>query len=408
MEKFIKQVKEEDSKGSNNLSKIDKKSVVIGLGVIGALGALTFFFGGEKTEVAVKYGVTTNEVKETVKEVVSPVYKEQKEIRKTQEELTKQITALNQTLADLKEVLKEKKQDDNNSNGGMPPIDIPNVIMGEGGIQNPQQGGSFNDQTVSIEPPKPKMRVITVESIEEGNLNNNSILTSLNVDNKEDKLKKKEEESPTVYIPAGSIAEGRLMYGFIAPESGMFPPVLLEFTKPIRTANGHFIPLQKCLITTSAQYDLSQGVAILGGIKSKLSCVLNNGRVVEKDVNIAVGEEKKGDVVRIGLTGKEQWLTGKDFATITSLVSISGMASSYKQGLIQQSITPQGNVLTAIQNRGLYSILGGVNEGVNRFVDFWMKKYDRKVPAIKVNPKDKIFIVFVDGVDTGIKQEELM
>ncbi len=383
MEKFIKQAKDENNNKKKSLPKINNfKSVLIGGGVILALGFAVFFLRGG-TEVQVKTGVSTKEVKNTVTEIVEPIYSQQKEIKKQTEETQKTLQALNENIKELNQTLKqlkEEKQTSTYSQEVMP----QEVIQGESVKPKKQEPLFHHIEVVKLEPEGSKEVSKLVQQV-----------------------KKKQEKKPSVYIPAGSIVEGKLLYGFVAPESGMFPPVVVEFTKPIRTANDFFIPAQKCLITTSAQYDISQGVAILGGVKSTLSCVLRNGKVVEVPVNIAVGEEIKGKTVQIGLSGEEKWLTGKDFATITGMVSLSGMASSYKQGLVQQSLTPQGNAITVIKDRGLYSVAGGVNAGVNKFVEFWMKKYDKKVPAIEVKPKKRVFVVFVNGADLKVSPKEL-
>ena len=391
MEKLIKQVNKEikDKKTKRGLNLRNFKSTIIGIVIIATLGILAFFFKGG-TEVRVTTGVTTKEVANTVTEIVKPIYQQQRKIEKQAEETQKTLNALNKNIEELNKTLKDLKDQKTTTKT------VSNIMPSE-----VIQADTTEEQSILAQ--QPLFSHIEVEE-ELNKLNNN---LSTNIYTQTVKTVKKKKKEPTVYIPAGSIVEGKLLYGFVAPESGMFPPVLLEFTKPIRTANDFFIPAQKCLITTSAQYDISQGLAILGGLKSTLSCVLKNGKVVEIPVNVAVGEEIKGKTVQIGLSGKEIWLSGKDFATITSMVSLSGMASSYQQGLVQQNVTTQGNVITAIQDRGLYSVLGGVNAGVNKFVEFWMKKYDKKVPAIKVEPKRRVFIVFVNGADLQISPKEL-
>lgn len=394
MDKFIKQVGNKE-KVKKKISLADnKKSILIGAGILVALGAIAFFVGGGGTQVEVKTGISQRDVKQTITEVVRPLYEKQQKLEKQQEETVNTLNKLEKVLASLNETLKKEKEGNSLQPNTTerkpiaPPIAPPTQIITEKGVQ------------VQVKKEEPLFRHIEVNTVEgQGKKTEKVRIGMYQV--------KKKKTNPSVYIPAGSIAEGKLLYGFVAPESGMFPPVVVEFTKPIRTANDFYIPAQKCLITTSAQYDISQGLAILGGLKSTMSCVLRNGKVVEIPVNVAVGEEKKGGTVQIGLTGQEVWLTGKDFATLTTMVSLGSMANSYKQGLVQQSMTPQGNVITAIKNRGLYSVLGGVSAGVNKFVDFWMKKYDKKVPAIKVKPKKRVFIVFVNGADLGITPKEL-
>lgn len=393
MEKIIKQSKEQ--KKEKNFFKDNKKALIIGGSVIGILLVILLFFGKKELNVQVQSGIAPTEVEKSVEEVVRPIYEQNKKIQEQQKELLSSIKELNSTLKQLNENLskrpiKQRKTEEKKENKGL--SIIPSEII---------QGKEVQEEEEVTQKPV---------------LNHISTYSSSGLKapfNKQDitpipQPVKKKKEKPSVYIPAGSIVEGRLLYGFIAPERGMLPPVVLEFTKPIRTANDFYIPAQKCLITTSAQYDISQGLAILGGLKSTLSCVLKSGKVVEIPVNIAVGEEKTKDgLVQIGLTGKEKWLTKEDFAKISSMGTITGIASGMQQGLVEQSITPQGNVVTAIKDRGLYAVLQGVNQGTQKFFEFWMRKYERKVPAIVVQPKQRVFIVFVKGADLGIEEKEI-
>lgn len=199
---------------------------------------------------------------------------------------------------------------------------------------------------------------------------------------------------------------GTLLYSFTAPSEGMFPPVVIEIEKSAITANHWKVPIEKCFVLVKAQYDISTERAILGGNDSIMSCVLRNGKVIEKKVNIAVGEEINGEV-QMGLSGVEKWLTGEDFAKIATLSTAQGVSAGLQQALMTQSMTVYGNVMSSIKNRGEYAILGGINNAFNRFYDFWMKKYDKKVPAIEVTAPRPVFITFVNGIDLDVSDKDL-
>jgi len=212
---------------------------------------------------------------------------------------------------------------------------------------------------------------------------------------------KKSQHKKSVYIPAGSIVAGELMYGFTAPESGVLPPVVIKITKPIWTANNWYMPFQECLIVTKAQYNISENLAQVGGRGSTFTCVLPNGHVIETSVDVAIGEDlstRDGhyEVTTIGLRGKEKWLTGKQLAEIAAMYGLQGFANSLQNLQTNQDITSTGNVVTTIKNGFAYSVAGGVGQAMNGFLQFWLKQYNDKVPAIQVPPK-KVFIVFVQG-----------
>jgi len=212
---------------------------------------------------------------------------------------------------------------------------------------------------------------------------------------------KKSRNEKNVYIPAGSIVEGELMYGFTAPESGVLPPVVIKIIKPIWTANNWYMPFQECLIVSKAQYNISENLAQVGGEGSTFTCVLPNGRVIETPTDVAIGEDlttNNGhyEVATIGLRGKEKWLTGKQLAEIAGMYGLQGFANSFQNIQTNQDMTTAGSVITTIKNGFAYSLAGGIGQASNGFIQFWLRQYDNKVPAIEVPPK-KVFIVFVQG-----------
>jgi len=217
---------------------------------------------------------------------------------------------------------------------------------------------------------------------------------------------KKSQNKKFVYIPAGSISEGELMYGFTAPESGVLPPVVIKIIKPIWTANNWYMPFQECLIVTKAQYNISENLAQVGGEGSTLSCVLPNGKVIETPIDVAIGEDLTTnndhyEVATIGLRGKEKWLTGKQLAEIAGMYGLQGFANSLQNIQTNQDMTTAGNIITTIKNGFAYSLAGGVAQASNGFIRFWLRQYKDKVPAIEVPPK-KVFIVFVQGAKLHI------
>jgi len=175
---------------------------------------------------------------------------------------------------------------------------------------------------------------------------------------------------------------GTLLYSFTAPSEGMFPPVVIEIEKSAVTANRWKVPIEKCFVLVKAQYDISTERAILGGKDSVMSCVLKDGKVIEKKVNIAVGEEINGNV-QTGLSGTEKWLTGEDFAKISTLSTVQGITAGLQQSLMTQSITTSGSVVSSISNRGQYAVLSGVNNAFNRFYEFWMKNTIKRFLRLK-------------------------
>ncbi len=407
--------------------------VVVGLMVIGMI-----FHHGES--VKIEQGLTKDQVKQTVEETIKPLVEQQQQLEKqlqsqkeavatatntqnqnnqnknnnTQQQNTQQQnTQQKPTQANTQQQATTQKPNQNHAS-------LPNLLglAPKPSNQLPHSQYNMPPQQASLPPltspvvsgkeeevppkPKPEMVFLTMPVPKKGYQQSNFTQTE-----------KKSQHKKSVYIPAGSIAEGELLYGFTAPESGVLPPVVVKIIKPVWTANNWYMPFQECLITTKAQFNVSEDLANVGGNGSILSCVLPNGRVIQTKVDVAIGEDTtknadKVDIATIGLRGKDVWLSGKELAAIASLYGLEGFANALQNIQQEQSMTAYGSVITSIKNSAEYSIAGGVAQGMNAFIQFWLKKYQDKVPAIEVAPK-KVFIVFVNGarIDASPYKEEL-
>ena len=450
IEKVIK-AKQEDEKaqGKNffknfdpkNISK-NKKTVIIA-GSIGALivSATVFHFLMSSPHVEIKQGLTKQDVKQLVNNTLQPIVQNQQQMQQELQQLAKQ-NSTNSSASLPRNQGNSSTQTSNTSNTynnstsspkstniphstGIPPtaskpsntqpqeINLP--PLGEMTTSMPRSTSpskeitslppNNNYQSLSAlsqqQPPQIKMHVKTMPQEKKRELSNNTIIGNSSSNQSEKKRHK------YVYIPAGSIAEGQLMYGFVAPQSGVLPPVVIKIVRPVWTANNWYEPFQECLIVAKAQFDPSQVLAVVGGEDSTLSCVLPNGKVVQKQVDVAIGDRATKDgLAQVGLTGKEKWLTGKQMAEIMSMYGIAGFAQGIQNAQVQQSMTTAGTTLSAITNEGLYSAMGGVNQALQGFLNFWLQQFQNVKPVIQVPPK-KVFIVFIKGVNTGIKQNEM-
>lgn len=437
LEKIIKKDASKEGEGSTNKMPINlkDKKIIIGGGIIGGLFLIILlgkmFSGGETVQV--QQGVGTKEVKAVVEETTKPLaekLQQQEEINKQLLEMLKKQQEEGQKASEKKE---EKKEEPSSPLSALFPSPAPSQPQPLPAPQPaPTPMPSFPMPEEKKEPPKPKLNHKSLAIEKEGKLiipevnesNGKSTSSSgdgvppvyvadengmpvlnkntTNASSSDGNVKKKK----SVYIPAGSMTYGTLLYSFTAPSEGMFPPVVIEIEKSAITANKWKVPIEKCFVLVKAQYDVSSERAILGGNDSIMSCVLRDGKVIEKKVNIAIGEEINGNV-QMGLSGTEKWLTGEDFAKIGSLATAQGITAGLQQSLMTQSMTAYGSVMSSIKNRGEYAVLGGINTAFNRFYDFWMKKYDKKVPAIEVVAPRPVFITFVNGVDLEVSDKDL-
>ncbi len=402
---MVRKFLQEEEKTSSNKGKREKfekllkepKGIVIG-GVLAVVSvAILFSLRGEETKVEVSQGISPSQVEVALKQNVEPLIEGQKslaqKITQTNENLKQLIGEIKVLIRTIKEKNKKTSKQERNKSP------VPQSVWEFGNLEL-SRNATFNTNLIGH-----KSNVGFVTTVE----GKTEVETPEEFFRKKKPSVKKKNPKHFVYIPAGSVVQGRLMTGFIAPSEGLLPPVLIVLERAVWTPNWWYIPLEGCVIVTKAQYNISMGKAVVGGKDAVLSCVLKNGKVIQKMVNVAVGESYSlgGKVfTEVGLTGKEVWLTAKDLAQIALLTSGEGMANAFQQASVEQSLTPQGNTLTVIRNRALYSVLGGVRESFNRFNRFWLKKYDKKVPAIEVGPK-QVFVLFVNGVNLGVEEDEL-
>jgi outer membrane biosynthesis protein TonB len=450
LEKIIKKRADVNTEETAKKLPIDLKDkrILIGGGIIGGLFLVVLLgkmFGGGGEVIQVQQGVGTKEVKAIVDESTKPLAEKLQE----QEQINKQLLDMlkkqqengEQKQEEKKEEKKEGKKEEPSPLGSLfpspePTQPQPQPLPTPQPAPTPAPAPSSTLPEPEKEPPKPKLNHKSLGTAKDdkdssslsssstnGSNNNANIEKELGLDdNRPMYLFPPDENSQSastsssngsnvkkkksVYIPAGSVTYGTLLYSFTAPSDGMFPPVVIEISKSAVTANHWKVPIEKCFLLVKAQYDLATERALLGGNDSIMSCVLRNGYVIEKKVNVAIGEEVNGNV-QMGLSGVEKWLTGEDFAKLATLTTAQGMAAGLQQSLVQQSMTTYGSTITAIKNNGEYAILNGINNTFAKFYDFWMKKYDKKTPAIYVSAPRVVFITFVNGVDLDVSDKDL-
>jgi hypothetical protein len=411
----------------------DKRTRYAALSVIGFIVGVPLIFKlvGGGTTVQVQQGLTKQQVKETVEQTLQPVISQLQKQNQNQNQVAQannqpsQSTSTNQSTQSTKQNSSETKNSSKTSSqqstqNQSPPLasilglgqpsktkqqnlpQSPPTATGSQATNYPPTGYTpplsspmgmgLPTEMKPPAPPEPKMVFMEMPVPKQQNNGYGYGPTGTT---------EKKSQKKSVYIPAGSIVAGELMYGFTAPERGVLPPVVIKITKPIWTANNWYMPFQECLITTKAQYNISENLAQVGGKGSTLSCVLPNGHVIETPVDVAIGEDlttSNGhyEVATIGLRGKEKWLTGKQMAEIAGMYGLQGFANALQNLQTNQEITTSGTVITTLKNSAEYSIAGGVGQAINGFLQFWLKQYNNKVPAIEVPPK-KVFIVFVQG-----------
>ncbi|MFP3257664.1 MAG: hypothetical protein RXO36_07680, partial [Candidatus Nanopusillus acidilobi] len=253
----------------------DKRTRYAVLGVVGFVIGMPLLFKilGGGTTVQVQQGLTKQQVKQTVEQTLQPVINQlqnnkQNQVaqntptvgsqstnnatqgtqntQSTNNTNNKQNTQLNkQTNNSGAEKTTQNQspplasilglnQHQQTQQSSHPPTTPPTTGYPSTGytppLSTPMSMGSPYTEMKPPSPPEPKMVFMEMPMPKQQN-NGYGYGTSGTAE-------KKSQNKKSVYIPAGSIAAGELMYGFTAPESGVLPPVVIKITKPIWTANN--------------------------------------------------------------------------------------------------------------------------------------------------------------------------
>lgn len=375
MEVFDEEVKKEEKKKVRKIDSLKQnKALWIVLGVIG-IGFL-FLFLSRNTEIVVHSDV------EAQKRVLEDVLKTQ---QKLNEELIKEIRSLKE---ELKKARQENIKQQKKKREELKPKEELGTLLKE----KPKR----KRYEFIVEPP-PSQAVPIKPSLNES-------------ENPELNLKKRNEEiktvsqarhKKTVYIPLGSVVKGKILHSFPAPVGGKkFPAVLIELDGDAKLPNGYRFPLKGCVVIAVAEGTWVGERAKLQA--KKLSCMLPNGKVIEKDVNGFIVSAKDGIE---GVKGKFLQVNRKQILTYLGGTAVSGFFSALQNAQVDKFSGYFGTT-TNIKDEFLYALYGSLAQTWNEFARWYLEQAKEIVPIVFVKAGEPVFITFLDGVNLGVSVDE--
>jgi len=208
-------------------------------------------------------------------------------------------------------------------------------------------------------------------------------------------------EQGKTYIPSGSFMRAVLLGGLDAPTGGQAQnnpwPVLLRVQDNAFLPNRFRAKVKECFLLGSGYGDISSERAYLR--LESLSCVLNNGEVVDTAAKgYVVGEDGKA-----GMRGRLVSKQGQVLANALLSGIASGIGQAFQQSSTTYSTSPLGTVGTVESNKVLQAGAGaGVGKALDRLSQYYINLAEKMFPIIEVDAGRVVDVVLTKGITLGL------
>lgn len=209
------------------------------------------------------------------------------------------------------------------------------------------------------------------------------------------------EKQAKTYVPSGSFMRVALLGGLDAPTGGQAQnnpwPVLLRVQDNAFLPNRYRARVKECFLLGSGYGDISSERAYLR--LESLSCVLNNGEVVDTPAKgYVVGEDGKA-----GMRGRLVSKQGQVLANALMTGIIAGIGQGFQQSATTYSTSPLGSVGTVEPGKQFQAGIGaGVGKALDRLSQYYITLAEKMFPIIEVNAGRIVNVVLTRGVTLGL------
>ncbi len=203
------------------------------------------------------------------------------------------------------------------------------------------------------------------------------------------------------FLPAGTIVEGVLQTGVVAPVRGApedykAPMIVIRLTRHGVTPNFMTFPLKDAFVLAKAE-----GIWNLERVTldpKKIIKVLPDGRVLEKEIT---GQIQGAD----GIDGVQGYLInpGETERMLTFLggTAAGGFFAGMAQAQQRQQVSPLGTV-TTIDDQLLHSIALGLSKTWDNFSQWYLEQAKQALPFVVAEPGQKVYFIVQDGIEFEI------
>ena len=201
------------------------------------------------------------------------------------------------------------------------------------------------------------------------------------------------EKTTGVVIPPGSYVKAKLMTGVEAPEGKTYP-VLMQLDYAYIVPNKKRLDLSGCFMIAKSQGDLSTERVQMQA--SKLSCVSQDGKMFERDVNGFVADDKDNSFAVMGSVSSKQDRVAA-MAFLSSIVE--GVGKLLQQAQTTQLTNPLGGGSTAISGSQLgYLGGGGAANAAGMVTQWYLHQAQNLLPTINIGSGQDVWIVMQETV----------
>lgn len=202
------------------------------------------------------------------------------------------------------------------------------------------------------------------------------------------------------YIPSGAFMRVALIGGLDAPTGGQAQnnpwPVLMRVQDNAFLPNRYRAKVKECFMLGSGYGDISSERAYLR--LESLSCVLNNGEVVDTPAKgYIVGEDGKA-----GMRGRLVSKQGQILANALMTGIVAGIGQGFQQSATTYSTSPLGSIGTVDSGKQFQAGIGaGVGKALDRLSQYYITLAEKMFPIIEVDAGRVVDVVLTKGVTLG-------
>ena len=223
--------------------------------------------------------------------------------------------------------------------------------------------------------------------------------------NKKDKTKKKADS--VAYIPAGSIITGTIITGGDFPTSkGGFDnptPLLIRISKEAILPNRYTSDIRECFLLTGGRGDLASERVKLRG--EMLSCIRNDGSVIETKLNSYVSGEDGKEGVKGRLVSKQGQIIARSL--------VAGFASGLSEAFdVNQVPTITTSSDGTVQYEKVYNgdalqgaAVKGFSNAMERISDFYLDMAKDIFPVVEINAGRQVDVIVISGTQLKVSAE---
>jgi conjugal transfer pilus assembly protein TraB len=192
-----------------------------------------------------------------------------------------------------------------------------------------------------------------------------------------------------------------LLGGLDAPTGGQAQnnpwPVLLRVQDNAFLPNRYRARVKECFLLGSGYGDISSERAYLR--LESLSCVLNNGEVVDTPAKgYVVGEDGKA-----GMRGRLVSKQGQVLANALMTGIVAGIGQGFQQSATTYSTSALGTVGTVEPGKQFQAGVGaGVGKALDRLSQYYITLAEKMFPIIEVDAGRVVDVVLTKGVTLGL------